>query len=223
MSRKSLQQYLELLANSGIDCIYGTKEEVPSEDILQLQKEILKEKHNQYKDCRNCILHRNRINFVYGEGNPSARMMLIGEGPGSEENKQGLPFVGRAGKLLTDMLRAIDLERTDVYITNVVKCQPPGNRNPSPEEVHSCIPYLKEQIEIVSPKIIVLLGKVAAVALLDAKEAMSNLRQRVFSFAGIETYVTYHPAALLYNNSLKRGSWTDLKKIRDRYKTYNTR
>jgi len=144
-------------------------------------------------------------------------MMLIGEGPGSEENKQGRPFVGKAGQLLTKMLLAIHLERDEVYITNIVKCQPPGNRNPMPEEVSSCIPYLKEQIEIIAPKMIVLLGKVAAVSLFGTKEPMSILRKKVFSYAGIDTYITYHPAALIYNESLKKDSWEDLKKFRAIY------
>ncbi len=188
-----------------------------SPDSFPEAENLLKSKQESYKDCHKCELYRQRINFVYGAGNASAKLMLIGEGPGTEENKQGLPFVGRAGQLLTRMLRAIELERNEVFITNVVKCQPPGNRNPTPEEVSTCLPYLKEQIEIISPKLIVLLGKVAAVALFDVREPMSLLRQKTFFFEGIETYITYHPAALIYNNALKKYSWKDLQDIRSRY------
>ncbi len=213
MTRKSLQQYLELLESSGIDELY-----LPEYDIDSREKaEKLANKQENYRNCQKCSLHKNRINFVYGTGNPDARLMLIGEGPGSEENKQGKPFVGKAGQLLTKMLLAINLQRSEVYITNVVKCQPPGNRNPAPDEVEQCLPYLREQIEIISPKLIVLLGKVAAVTLFDVKEPMTILRQRRFNYEGIETYVTYHPAALIYNASLKKESWKDLQKIRDIY------
>lgn len=217
-----MRQYLESMHNSGVENIFLTETEtkaVHSESTNDITV-LLKQKNEQYKDCKNCILHQQRINFVYGEGNPSAKLMLIGEGPGSEENKQGRPFVGRAGQLLTKMLLAINLEREEVYITNVVKCQPPGNRNPLIDEVSSCLPYLKEQIEIISPKMIVLLGKVAASALFDTKEPMSVLREKHYSFAGIDTFITYHPAALIYNESLKKESWKDLKKIRALYDSY---
>ncbi|MBW6516227.1 MAG: uracil-DNA glycosylase [Candidatus Cloacimonetes bacterium] len=217
MSRKTLQQYLELISNSGIDNLYISDSDIDLTEVSQEKKLLLQQRCAQYKDCKKCELHKQRMNFVYGEGNPSAKMMLIGEGPGSDENKQGRPFVGKAGQLLTRMLLAINLQREEVYITNVVKCQPPGNRNPMPEEVSSCLPYLKEQIDIIAPKMIVLLGKVAAGSLFETKEPMSTLRQKTFRYEGIETYITYHPAALIYNESLKKDSWEDLKKIRAIY------
>jgi len=205
------------MENSGIDELYLPEYEVASKD----KAELLTNRQKSYTDCQNCPLHKNRIHFVYGAGNPDAKLMLIGEGPGSEENKQGIPFVGKAGQLLTKMLLAINLQRSEVYITNVVKCQPPGNRNPAPDEVNQCLPYLKEQIKIIAPRIIVLLGKVAAVTLFNVNEPMTVLRQKRFNYEGIETYITYHPAALIYNASLKKESWKDLQKIRDIYNSIN--
>lgn len=217
MSRKALNQYLEMLSNSGIESIFISKENY-REEIVEHDKEALLEANREkYQNCQKCNLFRQRIKFVYGEGDPCAKLMLIGEGPGSEENKQGRPFVGKAGQLLTRMLQAIEFDREEVYITNIVKCQPPGNRNPLPEEVNSCLPYLREQIKIISPKLLVLLGKVAAFSLFGISEPLSVLRQKVFDFEHIETYITYHPAALIYNSSLKKHSWIDLQKIRKRY------
>lgn len=167
--------------------------------------------------CTNCILHKNRTNFVFGSGNPNAKVMVIGEGPGAEEDKQGLPFVGRAGQLLTDILKAIKFERDEVYIANIVKCRPPENRTPLPEEMETCIPYLKKQIELIKPEMILCLGLTAAKGLLRKKESLTALRGKFFDYDGIKVMVTFHPAALLRNPNWKRDCWEDVKKFRKMY------
>jgi DNA polymerase len=145
--------------------------------------------------------------------------MLIGEGPGADEDRTGRVFVGRAGQLLTKMLQAINLERNEVYITNVVKCRPPGNRNPKPEEVECCLPYLEEQIEIIKPKLLLLLGKVAAVALFKQNRTLHSFRESNLEYHGIKTYVTYHPSALLRNPQWKKPAWIDLQKLQKDYES----
>jgi uracil-DNA glycosylase family 4 len=170
-------------------------------------------------DCTKCRLHEGRNKFVFGTGNPNADVLVIGEGPGAEEDKQGLPFVGRAGKLLTDMLKAIKFEREDVYIGNIVKCRPPGNRTPMQDEMDTCLPYLKKQVELINPKFILCLGLTAAKGLLKKKESLGKLRQNVFEYEGAKVIVSYHPAALLRNPHWKKDSWEDLKKLRKMYDT----
>jgi DNA polymerase len=164
-------------------------------------------------DCRLCTLHEGRTQTVFGTGNQQAEWMLIGEAPGAEEDKQGLPFVGRAGQLLNAMLAAIGLQREQVYIANIVKCRPPGNRDPKPEEAAACSAYLKRQIELVNPRVILVLGKVAAHNLLATEEPLGKLRGAPYLYAdtGIPVIVTYHPAYLLRKPSEKRKSWEDLK------------
>lgn len=166
--------------------------------------------------CRACRLCETRDRVVFGTGDPRARLMLVGEGPGAEEDRQGLPFVGRAGELLDRMIRAIDLERERVYIANVVKCRPPGNRDPQPDEVASCRRFLEAQIDLVAPALLVCLGRVAAQALLGTDAPLARMRGAVHRVRGVETRVTYHPAALLRNAALKRPAWEDLQQIRDR-------
>jgi len=168
-------------------------------------------------DCTNCRLHQNRNKFVFGTGNPNADVLVIGEGPGAEEDKQGLPFVGRAGKLLTDMLKAINFEREEVFIGNVVKCRPPGNRTPLPDEMETCMPYLKKQLELIKPKLILCLGLTAAKGLLKKRESLGNLRGKIFDFEDAKVMVTYHSAALLRNPHWKKDCWEDLKKFRKLY------
>ncbi len=165
------------------------------------------------RDCQQCSLHVGRSQAVFGAGSQQADWMLIGEAPGEEEDKQGLPFVGRAGQLLDRMLAAIGLKREQVYIANIVKCRPPGNRDPKPEEAAACSAYLKRQIELVNPRVILVLGKVAAHHLLDTEEALGKLRGAPYLYAdtGIPVIVTYHPAYLLRKPSEKRKSWEDLK------------
>jgi uracil-DNA glycosylase len=172
-------------------------------------------------ECQKCPLGETRNKFVFGTGNPSADAMCIGEGPGADEDAQGLPFVGRAGRLLTDILKAIKFEREEVYIANVVKCRPPGNRTPLPGEMDTCLPYLKKQIELIRPKVILCLGLTAAQGLLKKRDSLTNMRGKVFDFNSdgfiTKVMVTYHPAALLRNPNWKRGCWEDVQKFRKLY------
>ncbi|HSD63760.1 MAG TPA: uracil-DNA glycosylase [Ignavibacteriaceae bacterium] len=177
----------------------------------------LSELNRLIKDCTKCPLHKSRNKFVFGVGNPDADVMVVGEGPGAEEDKQGEPFVGRAGKLLNDILKAINFRRQDVYIANIVKCRPPGNRTPLIEEMEACFPYLNKQIELIKPKLILALGLTAAQGLLKKKESLTNMRGNIYDFKGIKTMVTYHPAALLRNPQWKRGCWEDVQKFRKLY------
>ena len=163
--------------------------------------------------CRLCDLHKTRTRTVFGDGNQQADWMIVGEAPGAEEDRQGLPFVGRAGQLLTNMLAAIQLRREDVYIANVLKCRPPNNRDPLPQEVAACSAYLQRQFELVQPGIILVVGRVAAQNLLQTKEPLARLRGRVHSLPGssIPVVVTYHPAYLLRKPADKGKAWQDLK------------
>ena len=173
--------------------------------------------YESINECKKCPLGHTRTNFVFGVGNENADVMIIGEAPGAEEDKQGIPFVGRAGKLLTDILKAIKLERDEVYIANILKCRPPNNRNPLPAEMDECTPYLYKQIDIIKPKAILCLGLVAANSLLKQKSSLTKLRGNIFEIQGIKTMVTYHPAALLRNPNWKRGCWEDVQKFRKLY------
>ena len=165
-------------------------------------------------NCQKCSLGATRNKFVFGTGNPKADAMCIGEGPGADEDAQGLPFVGRAGRLLTDILKAINFSREEVYIANVVKCRPPGNRTPLPVEMDTCLPYLKKQIELIKPKVILCLGLTAAQAILKKRDSLTNMRGKIFDFENAKVMVTYHPAALLRNPNWKRGCWEDVQKFR---------
>jgi DNA polymerase len=166
--------------------------------------------------CTRCRLSEGRNKVVFGSGDPDAELMFIGEGPGADEDRQGLPFVGRAGELLTKIIAAIDRTREQVYIANIVKCRPPGNRDPQPDEVAACRGYLERQIALVQPRILVALGRVAAQTLLGTDSPIGRLRGQWFKVQGIPTMVTYHPAALLRNPALKRPTWEDLQQVRDR-------
>ncbi|REJ82252.1 MAG: uracil-DNA glycosylase [Acidobacteria bacterium] len=166
--------------------------------------------------CVACPLAQTRRSVVFGSGSPTAELMFVGEGPGAQEDLKGLPFVGPAGELLTKIIEAIDLERGQVYIANVVKCRPPNNRDPQPGEVSACIGFLRRQVELVQPKLIVALGRVAAQNLLETDAPVGRMRGRWHSFAGVSLRVTYHPAALLRNQSLKRPTWEDMQEVRDR-------
>ena len=159
--------------------------------------------------CQTLCPHRT--NAVPGEGNPRARLMFIGEGPGATEDATGRPFVGQAGQLLTSILEAIELEREDVYITNIVKCRPPQNRKPLPDEVAACIPYLHRQIALIRPRVLVALGGTAGEALLGVRKTLGDLRGKVHSYGGIPLIVTYHPAALLRNPNWKKPTWDDIR------------
>ncbi len=171
--------------------------------------------------CKKCPLSNTRTNFVFGVGNPHADIVFVGEAPGEKEDLIGEPFVGRAGKLLDKILEAIDLTREDIYICNVLKCRPPQNRDPLPNEVDLCEPYLKTQLSMINPKLIVALGRVSACTILNTKEPLKNLRNRMFQYEGIDLLVTYHPAALLRNPNFKKPAWEDFQLIRDKYLIQN--
>ena len=166
------------------------------------------------RNCRRCTLYETAINPVPGEGNPAARVVCVGEGPGATEDETGLPFVGAAGALLTKILASVDLTREEVFITNVVKHRPPGNRNPQPNEVEACAPYLIRQLELIKPKVIIAFGNFAAQTLLNTKEGIGKLRGFVHTYHGTPLVVTYHPAALLRNQAWKRPTWEDVKLAR---------
>ncbi|MBL8138246.1 MAG: uracil-DNA glycosylase [Acidobacteria bacterium] len=181
----------------------------PAEALAALRHEI-------GPACTRCKLHTlGRRQVVFGVGNPQARLMFVGEAPGEDEDKQGEPFVGRAGQLLTKIIEAIGMTREQVYIANVIKCRPPGNRNPEPDEVMTCEPYLFEQLGIIRPTIVVALGKFAAQSLLRTTEPITKLRGRVFEWRGASLIPTFHPAYLLRNPPAKREVWEDMKKVRE--------
>jgi DNA polymerase len=165
-------------------------------------------------DCQRCQLAGSRTNIVFGSGNPDADLMFVGEAPGSEEDRQGVPFVGRAGQLLTKIIESIDLKRDDVYISNVLKCRPPGNRNPEPGEVETCSPFLRKQLLSIRPKLVCCLGAFAAQTMLGMKTPISQLRGRFYDIDGVRIIATFHPAYLLRNAGKKREVWEDMKQIR---------
>ncbi|HEV7732232.1 MAG TPA: uracil-DNA glycosylase [Candidatus Binatia bacterium] len=165
-------------------------------------------------DCQRCKLAPGRTNLVFGVGNPKARLVFVGEAPGHDEDLRGEPFVGRAGQLLTEIItKGMRIQREDVYICNVIKCRPPGNRNPEPDEVESCEPFLLRQLEIIGPEVIVALGKFAAQTLLRDKTPISKLRGRWFDYHGIRLMPTFHPAYLLRNPGEKRVVWEDIQQV----------
>ena len=198
----------------------GDKQPLVSADVdlfaepAALGAKNLGELRAEIGDCRRCKLCAGRNNIVFGVGNPHARLMFVGEGPGRDEDLQGEPFVGRAGQLLTDIItKGMGLKREDVYIANVVKCRPPENRNPEPDEVAACEPFLKKQIDLVSPEVIVGLGKFAVQALLQSKAPISKLRGNWHHYHGIKLMPTFHPAYLLRNPADKKLVWEDIKKV----------
>ncbi len=162
-------------------------------------------------DCKRCQLHKERHSIVFAQGDPNARLLFVGEGPGADEDEQGLPFVGRAGQLLNNMISAMGLEREQTYICNVVKCRPPGNRTPEPDEANTCLPFLFRQIDVVRPQVIVALGATAATYLLGQRQPLAGLRGRIHAFRGSSLIVTYHPAYLLRDPRQKKEAWADLQ------------
>ena len=179
------------------------------DDLVAL--ETLEQVAERIRTTHCCALCPHRLNAVPGEGNPQARLFLVGEGPGATEDAQGRPFVGQAGNLLNGILDAIEVPRDSVYITNIVKCRPPQNRKPLPDEIAACIPYLHRQIEIVQPKVILTLGSTAGEAMLGMRKSLGELRGKVHTYNGIPLVVTYHPAALLRNPNWKKPTWDDVR------------
>lgn len=213
---RQLKQFLEIEQAFGISEIPRPVASLTSADASSLQKkrEALDALFQEFKDCRQCPLSATRTQVVFGSGDPAAELMFIGEAPGFDEDKQGEPFVGAAGQLLTKIIEAMHLSREKVYIANCLKCRPPGNRNPLPDEINACNPILMRQIDIIRPKIICALGKFAAQTLLGTEEPISRLRGRFFDWKlGARLMPTFHPAYLLRNPADKKFVWTDMQLI----------
>ena len=202
----SLRQHLSYQVLMGLEWL-------PSEliPISQALPETLDDIRDKLGECTRCRLHSSRTHIVFGEGNPSARIVLVGEGPGRDEDRLGRPFVGAAGKLLDRIIAAMGWGREEVYICNVIKCRPPRNRDPQPEEVESCGPFLRHQLRAIRPQVILALGSFAAQFLLSSQKPISKLRNRVHQFEGIPVVPTYHPAYLLRNPLQKRQAWKDVQ------------
>ncbi len=182
-------------------------------DVEKIKDDTLLKIREDIGECTRCRLHKGRNKIVFGDGNPKARLVFVGEAPGADEDKQGLPFVGRAGKLLTQMIEAMGLQRLDVYICNVVKCRPPDNRKPEDDEVSTCSPYLLRQLNALEPKVLVCLGAVAAQTLLETNRGISQFRGEWMDWRGHKLMATYHPAYLLRNPAAKADVWKDLQKV----------
>lgn len=174
---------------------------------------------NHIGPCTRCKLCKGRTNLVFGTGNPKAKLMFVGEGPGEDEDLSGEPFVGRAGQTLTKMIVAMGFTREDVYIANVVKCRPPNNRNPEPDEIAACMPFLFQQIKLINPKVVVCLGKFASQTILNTETTISNLRGRFQERDGITIMPTFHPAYLLRNPGMKKFAWSDLQMVMEKLKS----
>lgn len=208
--------YLRQALKSGLVHVPCIEKKVPLMTAKASSCKNLEELVQHIGPCTRCKLHKQRNNIVFGVGNPKAELMFIGEGPGADEDEQGIPFVGRAGQLLTKMIEAMGLTRDDIYIANVVKCRPPENRNPEEDEIAACSPFLEEQIRLINPKVIVCLGKFAAQTILKTEITISRLRGNFHDRNGIPVMPTFHPAYLLRNPEMKRPAWEDLKMVMDK-------
>ena len=204
VSAELAPRIVPMVAPSG-PSLFETIDKVQDDSLLKIREDL--------GDCTRCKLHKKRNKLVFGDGSAKAQLVFVGEGPGADEDAQGLPFVGRAGKLLTQMIEAMGLQRKDVYICNVVKCRPPENRTPEPDEVQTCSPYLLRQIDAIDPKVIVCLGAVAAKTLLQTTRGISQYRGEWQEWRGRKLLATYHPAYLLRNPPAKADVWKDLQKV----------
>jgi DNA polymerase len=214
MNRDQLAEHLRFAAELGVAGVSGDPAWRARQGTTETRSaaETLAAVRTDIGDCTRCKLHAlGRTQVVFGSGNPDADLMFVGEAPGADEDAQGVPFIGRAGQLLTKIIEAIDLRRDDVYIANVIKCRPPQNRNPEPDEIDTCEPFLFQQIDAIKPIVIVALGKFAAQTLLRTEEPISRLRGRIFEYRGAALIPTFHPAYLLRNPSSKREVWEDMK------------
>jgi uracil-DNA glycosylase len=196
---------LDILPPPPVASLFDAMNRVPDDTLLKVRDDL--------GECTRCKLHPTRKTIVFGDGNPKADLVFVGEGPGHDEDVQGLPFVGRAGKLLTQMIEAMGLQRQDVYICNVVKCRPPENRLPERDEISTCSPFLMRQLDVIAPKVIVCLGACAAQTLLETNRGISHFRGQWMEFRGRRLMATYHPAYLLRNPNAKGEVWKDLQKV----------
>jgi DNA polymerase len=212
--KRSLSR-MQRIGLRGFDCAPEARARLAGRGVLPGAgfPETLQDVRDDLGVCRRCRLADGRRNIVFGEGDPGARLVFVGEGPGFEEDRQGRPFVGAAGRLLTRILAAMGLDRRQVYICNVVKCRPPDNRIPEPDEVASCLPFLKRQIAAIAPRFICALGAVAARTLLESDQSISMLRGRFHEWRGVQVMPTYHPAYLLRHEEKKREVWEDVQKL----------
>jgi uracil-DNA glycosylase family 4 len=208
-----LANWLKLVELSGTREVVMVKMEAAAAEGPARSDDRLSSLRAELLDCTRCRLHQGRTNLVFGEGNPTGDIMFVGEGPGADEDRTGRPFVGRAGALLTRIIKAMGLEREDVYIANIVKCRPPGNRDPEPDEIAGCLPNLEKQIDIIGPRVICALGRVATQTLVGDRSGISALRGRFFDYRGIKLMPTFHPAACLRQPANKRLVWEDIKKV----------
>ncbi len=211
---REVREYLRWLREEGIDLWPGgTEPGISDARPESLETLTLETVRNELGDCQRCKLASTRTNIVFGTGDPNASLVFVGEGPGQDEDLQGTPFVGRAGQLLTKMITAMGLSRETVYIANIIKCRPPKNRNPKPDEIANCRPFLDKQILAIRPKVICALGTFAAQTLLGTQSRISDLRGRFHELKGVKVLPTFHPAYLLRNPGEKKRVWEDLQKI----------
>src|SRR5580698_610611 len=209
-SGDALPQLLEIVQEEMVEESLAKSRQAPKDADRDAQLRVILDDIGP--NCQRCKLAKlGRKQIVFGTGDPHAELMFIGEGPGADEDAQGLPFVGRAGQLLNNMIAAMGLKREQVYIANIVKCRPPGNRTPDPEEANTCSPFLFRQIDVVRPQVIVALGATAATYLLGQRQPLAGLRGRVHAFRGFQLIVTYHPAFLLRDPRQKKEAWADLQ------------
>lgn len=210
---KSIFEFVEFLKLIEMEEVYLKREVIHTgseEERAIVLKEELESLRREIGDCKRCELHRNRKKIVFGDGNPSSPIVFVGEAPGAEEDEQGLPFVGRAGKLLTEMIERAGLKRGDVYICNVIKCRPPNNRDPLPEEIEKCSPFLIRQIEIINPRVIVTLGNYAKKVVAGIEEGITKVRGTVVDVGGRKVVPTYHPSFLLRNPGKEKEMFNDI-------------
>jgi uracil-DNA glycosylase len=205
LGASSASRQSEAILQPPAHSFFASLKRIENDSLLKIREDI--------GDCKRCKLHKKRKHIVFADGHPNADLVFVGEGPGADEDATGIPFVGRAGKLLTQMIEAMGLQRKDVYICNVVKCRPPENRQPEPDEVTTCSPYLVRQLEVVNPKVIVCLGATAAQTILETTQGISRFRGQWQEFRGKKLLATYHPAYLLRNPAAKADVWKDLQKV----------
>ncbi|MHC5062670.1 MAG: uracil-DNA glycosylase [Planctomycetota bacterium] len=212
--QRALAEQLSLAAERyGGDLPLLCQASAPLENPPQQAEDLLGSLAEQVAQCQKCKLHEGRKNVVFGEGSPQARVMFVGEAPGAREDEQGRPFVGPAGQLLTDIIeKGMRIPRAETFIVNVNKCRPPGNRDPEPDEVAACLPYLRQQVEIIAPRVIVAMGRVAAQNLLSRNDPVGRMRGKKIEYQGIPVVVTWHPAYLLRNPAAKADTWQDIQR-----------